>query len=52
MFARVTLILNKRDNVITIPEEALWPQGVDNFVYKVIDNKVVLYKSFSWKEST
>ena len=44
MFARVTLILNKRDNVITIPEEALWPQGVDNFVYKVIDNKVVLTK--------
>ncbi len=44
MFARVTLILNKRDSVITIPEEALWPQGVDNFVYKVIDNKVVLTK--------
>jgi membrane fusion protein (multidrug efflux system) len=44
MFARVTLILNKRDNVITIPEEALWPQGVDNFVYKVIDNKVILTK--------
>lgn len=44
MFARVTLMLNKRDNVITIPEEALWPQGVDNFVYKVIDNKVVLTK--------
>ena len=44
MFARVTLILNKRENVITIPEEALWPQGVDNFVYKVIDNKVILTK--------
>ena len=41
---RVALILNKRENVITIPEEALWPQGVDNFVYKVIDNKVFLQK--------
>ena len=44
MFVRVALTLSTRPNAITVPEEALWPQGKDNFVFKVVDGKAMLTK--------
>jgi membrane fusion protein (multidrug efflux system) len=44
MFARVSLIISKKKNALSVPEQALWPQGTDNFVYRVIDGKVSLTK--------
>jgi membrane fusion protein (multidrug efflux system) len=44
MFVRVALTLSTRQNAITVPEQALWPQGKDNFVFRVVDGKVVLTK--------
>ncbi len=44
MFVRVALTLSTRSNAITVPEQALWPQGKDNFVFRVVDGKVSLTK--------
>jgi len=44
MFARVSLIMSKKQNALSVPEQALWPQGTDNFVYRVIDGKASLTK--------
>ena len=44
MFVRVVLTLSTRQNAITVPEQALWPQGKDNFVFRVVDGKVALTK--------
>jgi membrane fusion protein (multidrug efflux system) len=44
MFVRVALTLSTRENAITVPEQALWPQGKDNFVFRVVDGKVALTK--------
>jgi membrane fusion protein, multidrug efflux system len=44
MFARVMLTLDSRAGAITVPEQALWPQGQDNFVFRVIDGKAQLTK--------
>ena len=44
MFARITLILNERNDAIQVPEQALVPQGQDQFVFKVVDGKVALTK--------
>jgi membrane fusion protein (multidrug efflux system) len=44
MFARVSLVMSKKENALSIPEQALWPQGTDNFVYKVVDGRVSLAK--------
>ncbi len=44
MFVRVVLTLSTRPNAITVPEQALWPQGTDNFVFRVVDGKVSLTK--------
>ena len=44
MFARVVLTMSTRTDAITVPEEALWPQGKDNFVFKVVDGKAMLTK--------
>ncbi|MGD2141547.1 MAG: efflux RND transporter periplasmic adaptor subunit [Burkholderiales bacterium] len=44
MFVRVALTMSTRPNAITVPEEALWPQGKDNFVFVVVDNKAMLTK--------
>ena len=35
MFARVALIVERRPGAITVPEEAIWPQGNGIFVYRV-----------------
>lgn len=44
MFVRVAVTLETRANAIVVPEQALWPQGQDNFVFRVVDNKAVLTK--------
>ena len=44
LFARVTLVLNERDDALQIPEQALVPQGQDQFVFRVIDGKAALTK--------
>jgi RND family efflux transporter MFP subunit len=44
LFARVTLVLNERNDAIQVPEQALVPQGSDQFVFKVADGKAVLTK--------
>jgi membrane fusion protein (multidrug efflux system) len=44
MFVRVALTMSTRPNAITVPEEALWPQGKDNFVFKVVDGRAMLTK--------
>ncbi len=44
LFVRVSLVLNERDDAIQVPEQALMPQGQDQFVFKVADGKAVLTK--------
>jgi len=44
MFARVNVLLSTRPNAIVIPEQAIWPQGRDTFVYRVVDGKAMLTK--------
>jgi membrane fusion protein (multidrug efflux system) len=44
LFARVTLVLNEREGAIQIPEQALVPQGQDQFVFKVADGKAAFTK--------
>ncbi|HUF20738.1 MAG TPA: efflux RND transporter periplasmic adaptor subunit, partial [Burkholderiales bacterium] len=44
MFVRVAVTLETRSNAIVVPEQAIWPQGQDNFVFRVVDNKAVLTK--------
>jgi len=44
MFVRVGLTLDTRKNAMLVPEPALWPQGQDNFVFRVQDGKAMLTK--------
>jgi membrane fusion protein, multidrug efflux system len=44
MFARVNVLLSTRSNAVVIPEQAIWPQGRDTFVYRVVDGKAALTK--------
>lgn len=41
MFVRATSTLTHKDNALTIPEEAVVPEGSSKFVYRVIDGKAV-----------
>lgn len=41
LFSRVKLVLNVRDNAITIPEQAIVPLGNERFVFAVVDGKAV-----------
>ncbi len=40
MFARVSLVLERRAEALMVPEEALFAQGEQQLVYKVVDGKV------------
>lgn len=44
MFGRVSILLESRPKAIIIPEEAIWPQGRDAFVYRIVDGKAMLTK--------
>lgn len=44
MFARVNVLLQTRPDAILVPEQAIWPQGRDPFVFKVADGKALLTK--------
>jgi len=44
MFVRVAVTLENRQNAVVVPEEAIWPQGKDSFVFKVVDGKAALTK--------
>ena len=44
MFGRVNILLESRPTAITVPEQAIWPQGRDTFVYRAVDGKAILTK--------
>ncbi len=44
LFVRISLVLNERDDAMQVPEQALIPQGQDQFVFKVVDGKAALTK--------
>ncbi|HEX2258010.1 MAG TPA: efflux RND transporter periplasmic adaptor subunit [Afifellaceae bacterium] len=41
-FARVTVVVEERDDALLVPEQALLPRGSDFFVYKVVDGKALM----------
>lgn len=42
LFARVSLILERRENALVAPEQAIVPMGQTPFVYRVVDGKAVM----------
>jgi membrane fusion protein (multidrug efflux system) len=44
MFARVRLVTADQSDALVIPEQALVPQGTEQFVFKVVDGKAVRAK--------
>jgi membrane fusion protein (multidrug efflux system) len=44
LFARVILVLNEREDAIQVPEQALVPQGQDQYVFRVVDGKALFTK--------
>lgn len=44
MFTRVRLITRERSDAMVVPEQALVPQGTEQYVFKVIDGKVARVK--------
>jgi membrane fusion protein (multidrug efflux system) len=44
MFARVRLITRDAKNALVVPEQALVPEGDEQYVYRVVDNKAVRTK--------
>jgi membrane fusion protein (multidrug efflux system) len=40
MFARVSLITRAEKNALVIPEQAIVPQGEEQFVFRIVDGKV------------
>jgi membrane fusion protein, multidrug efflux system len=44
LFVRVALVLNEREDAIQVPEQALVPQGQEQFVFRVVDGKAALTK--------
>lgn len=44
MFARVTLVLDNRQNALIVPEQALVPRGGERFVFRAVEGKAELTK--------
>jgi len=44
MFVRVSVTLENRPNALIVPEQAIWPQGRDTFVFRVVDGAASLTK--------
>lgn len=42
LFARIRLVVGRRDRGLVVPEEAIVPLGGERFVYRVVDGKAVL----------
>ena len=42
MFARVSLELDSRSDVVVVPEQAISPRGDKTFLFKVVDGKALL----------
>lgn len=42
LFARVSLILERREDTLVVPEQAIVPVGQTTFVYRVVDGKAVM----------
>ncbi|MCB1823098.1 MAG: efflux RND transporter periplasmic adaptor subunit [Candidatus Competibacteraceae bacterium] len=42
LFARVSLILERRENALTVPEQAIVPVGQTTFVYRVVNGKAAM----------
>lgn len=39
MFARINLLTQSKRDAMVVPEEALVPQGADNFLFRIVDGK-------------
>ena len=44
LFARVTVLLQLKETALSVPEQAIVPQGDSQFVFKIVDGKVQLTK--------
>jgi membrane fusion protein (multidrug efflux system) len=44
LFARVTVLLQLKEDALSVPEQAIVPQGDSQFVFKIVDGKVHLTK--------
>jgi membrane fusion protein (multidrug efflux system) len=44
MFGRVQVLLETRPKALLVPEQAIWPQGRDTYVFRVVDGKATLTK--------
>jgi membrane fusion protein (multidrug efflux system) len=44
LFARVTVLLQLKEDALSVPEQAIVPQGDSQFVFKIVDGKVRLTK--------
>jgi membrane fusion protein, multidrug efflux system len=44
LFARVTVVLQLKEDALTVPEQAIVPQGDSQFVYRIVDGKAKLTK--------
>jgi membrane fusion protein (multidrug efflux system) len=44
LFVRVTVLLQLKQDALSVPEQAIVPQGEDQFVFKIVAGKVQLTK--------
>jgi len=44
LFARVTVLLQLKEDALSVPEQAIVPQGDSQYVFKIVDGKVQLTK--------
>ena len=44
LFARISVLLQLKEDALSVPEQAIVPQGDSQFVFKIVDGKVQLTK--------
>lgn len=44
LFARVTVLLQLKEDALSVPEQAIVPQGDSQFVFRIVDGKAALTK--------
>ena len=44
LFARVTVLLQLKEDALSVPEQAIVPQGDSQYVFKIVNGKVMLTK--------